>query len=173
LRAIAGQAHPDTERQAGIAWAVEGLQATVEHSRGTGVEVVYENHDQAGVMDYPDFSARQEVFLEIYNATASFGLGINYDTGNATALTPDPMALLEAVLPRVRTLHASDTSAVGEHILPCVIGTGLAPLEAIFCRLHAAGWDGTISIEEASGTGRQGVKTAVRHVKRLWRETGE
>jgi sugar phosphate isomerase/epimerase len=171
VRAIAGQAHPETELQAGIAWAAEGLRAMVEHGRGTGVEVVYENHDQAGVMEYPDFSARQEVFLEIYRATASFGLGINYDTGNATALTPDPLALLEAVLPRVRTLHVSDTSAVGEHIRPCVIGTGLAPLQAIFARLHLADWDGYVSIEEASGTGRWGVERAVQHVRRLWKQT--
>jgi sugar phosphate isomerase/epimerase len=171
VRAIAGQAHPETERQAGVAWAVEGLRVMVEHSRGTGIEVVYENHDQAGVMDYPDFSARQEVFLQIYAATASFGLGINFDTGNATALTPDPLALLEAVLDRVRTLHVSDTRATGEHIQPCVIGTGLAPLRAIFHRLHQTRWDGYLSIEEASGTGRAGIETAVRHVRRLWGQT--
>jgi sugar phosphate isomerase/epimerase len=171
VRAIAGQAHPETDPQAGIAWAVDGLKAMVEHSRGTEVEVVYENHDQAGVMDYPDFSARQEVFLQICDATAGFDLGINYDTGNATALTPDPLALLEAVLDRVRTLHVSDTRAIGEHIQPCLIGAGLAPLEAIFCRLREADWDGYASIEEASGTGRAGVETAVRHVRRLWRDT--
>jgi sugar phosphate isomerase/epimerase len=171
VRAIAGQAHPETELEAGIAWAVAGLQAMVEHSRGTGVKVVYENHDQAGVMDYPDFSARQEVFLRIYEATAVFGLGINYDTGNATALTRDPLALLDAVLDRVRTLHVSDTSAIGEHIQPCVIGAGLAPLSAIFARLHAARWEGYISIEEASGTGRAGVETAVRHVRKIWQGT--
>jgi sugar phosphate isomerase/epimerase len=171
VRAIAGQAHPGTERQAGQMWAVAGLEAMVKHSRGTGVEVVYENHDQAGVMAYPDFSARQEVFLAIYRATACFGLGINYDTGNATALTPNPLVLLDAVLDRVRTLHVSDTSAVGEHIRPCVIGTGLAPLETIFRRLHQANWDGYVSIEEASGTGREGIEVAVRHVRRLWQET--
>jgi sugar phosphate isomerase/epimerase len=171
VRAIAGQAHPETALETGLAWAVEGLRAMVEHSRGTGVEVVYENHDQAGVMDYPDFSARQEVFLRIYEDTAQYDLGINYDTGNATALTPDPLALLEAVLPRVRTLHVSDTSAIGEHIQPTVIGTGLAPLKAIFARLHKAGWDGYISIEEASGTGREGVEAAVQHVRALWKRT--
>ena len=171
VRAIAGQAHPETELEAGIAWAVDGLRAVVEQSRGTGVEVVYENHDQAGVMDYPDFSARQEVFLQIVESTAPFDLGINYDTGNATALTPDPLALLEAVLDRVRTLHVSDTSAVGAHIRPCVIGAGLAPLEAIFSQLHQAGWDGYLSIEEASGMGRAGVETGVGHVRRLWERT--
>jgi sugar phosphate isomerase/epimerase len=123
-------------------------------------------------MDYPDFSERQEIFLAIYEATASFGLGINFDTANATALTPDPIFLLEAVLDRVRTLHVSDNDAIGQHWRPCVIGTGLAPLATVFQRLHQAGWDGYISIEEGSRTGPPGVETAVRHVKRLLRETG-
>jgi sugar phosphate isomerase/epimerase len=172
VRAIAGQAHPETGRAEGIAWAVEGLHKTVEHARGTGVDVVYENHDQAGVMEYPDFSARQDIFLEIVEATAGFGLGINYDTANAVALTPDALYLLEQVIDRVCTLHASDTSAVGEHISPTVIGRGLVPFPAIFRRLRRAGWDGWISIEEASGQGRPAVEQAVRHVRWAWQEAG-
>jgi hypothetical protein len=43
---------------------VAELLAMVEQSRGTGVEVVYENHDQAGVMDYSGFSAHQEAFMD-------------------------------------------------------------------------------------------------------------
>jgi sugar phosphate isomerase/epimerase len=168
VRAIAGQAHPETGREAGIAWAVEGLRQTVEHARGTGVEVVYENHDQAGVMDYRDFSAPQDVFLDIVQATADIDLGVNYDTGNAVALTPDALYLLDQVIDRVRTLHASDTSAVGEHISPTVIGTGLVPFETIFRRLRQAGWQGWISIEEASGQGRPAVEQAVRHVRQTW-----
>ena len=168
VRAIAGQAHPETGRAEGIAWAVEGLRRTVEHARGTGVEIVYENHDQAGVMQYRDFSAPQDVFLEIVEATAGFDLGVNYDTGNAVALTPDALSLLDQVIDRVRTLHASDTSAVGEHISPTVIGTGLVPFSAIFRRLQQAGWEGWISIEEASGQGRPAVEQAVRHVRQAW-----
>jgi sugar phosphate isomerase/epimerase len=172
VRAIAGQAHPQTGREEGIAWAVEGLRQTVEHARGTGVEIVYENHDQAGVMQYRDFSAPQDVFLDIVKATADFGLGVNYDTGNAVALTPDALALLEQVIDRVRILHASDTSAVGEHISPSVIGRGLVPFPAIFRRLRQAGWDGWISIEEASGQGRAAVEQAVRHVRWAWQQAG-
>jgi len=172
VRAIAGQAHPETGREEGVAWAVEGLTATVEHARGSGVALVYENHDQAGVMAYPDFSAPQDIFLEIVAATAGAGLGVNYDTANAVALTPDALYLLDQVIDRVLTLHASDTSAVGEHISPTVIGTGLVPFPAIFRRLRQAGWDGWISIEEASGQGREAVETAVRHVRWAWQEAG-
>lgn len=171
LRAIAGQAHPETGLQEGIAWAVEGLQALVEASRGSGVTVLYENHDQAGVMEYMDFSAPPEVFLAICQATADIGLGINFDTANAVVHAPDPSALLEQVIGRVATVHASDTRST-EHLAPTVIGTGLVPFAALFERLRRAGWDNWICIEEASGQGHAGVEAAVGHVRQAWAKAG-
>ena len=96
VRAIAGQAHPETGLDEGIAWAAQGLADVAAYARQAGVTAVYENHDQAGVMQYQDFSARQEVFLAICEATKACGLGINYDTANATVLTPDPLYLLDS-----------------------------------------------------------------------------
>jgi sugar phosphate isomerase/epimerase len=171
VRAIAGQAHPETGRDEGIAWAAEGLTQLVEYARPAGVTIVYENHDQAGVMQYQDFSARQEIFLAICAATAGSGLGINYDTANATVLTPDPLALLEQVIGRVVTIHASDAYWEGGKHHWSVIGRGVVPFQAIFERLQAAGWDGWISIEEASGQGRAAVHEAVQFVRQAWAES--
>jgi sugar phosphate isomerase/epimerase len=171
VRTIAGQAHPETGREQGIAWAVEALRTLVEASRGSAVSVVYENHDRAGVMEYVDFSAAPDVFLAICEATAEIGLGINYDTANAVVHSPDPLALLERVIDRVTTLHVSDTSS-SERLRPTVIGSGLAPLSALFKRLRRAGWEGWICIEEAAGEGRQGVEEAARFVRRAWEEAG-
>jgi sugar phosphate isomerase/epimerase len=140
----------------------------VDYGRQAGVAVVYENHDQAGVMQYQDFSAPQQVFLAIYEATAECGLGINYDTANATVLTPDPLYLLECVLERVAVLHASDAYWGAEGHRWCTIGQGIVPFDAIFRRLGVAHWDGWISIEEASGTGRRGIEQGVRFVRQAW-----
>lgn len=172
VRAIAGQAHPETGRAEGIAWAVDGLRRLVEATRGSGVTIVYENHDQAGSMQYQDFSAPQDIFLTLVERTADVDLGVNFDTANATALTPDPLALLEQVIDRVLTLHASDTLASRGSIHPTVIGTGVVPFDRIFGRLHEAAWAHWISIEEASGQGRQGIETAVRFVRRAWADAG-
>jgi sugar phosphate isomerase/epimerase len=169
LRAIAGQAHPETGRQEGIGWAVEGLQALVEASRGSGVAVVYENHDQAGVMAYLDFSAPPEVFLAICQATAKAGLGINFDTANAVVHSPDPLALLDQVIDRVVTVHASDTRSA-ERLAPAVIGAGVVPFAPLFERLCRAGWDNWLCIEEASGQGRAGVEAAVQYIRQAWAE---
>jgi sugar phosphate isomerase/epimerase len=171
LRAIAGQAHPETGRQEGLAWAVEGLQALVEASRGSGVTVLYENHDRAGVMEYMDFSAPPEIFLAIFRATADAELGINFDTANAVVHAPDPLALLDQVIDRVVTIHASDTRSA-EQLSPTVIGSGVGPFAALFERLHRAGWDNWICIEEASGQGRAGVEAAVRYIRQAWAEAG-
>ena len=173
VRAIAGQAHPETGREEGIAWAIEGLRALVHTALGSGVTVVYENHDQAGSMLYQDFSAPQDIFLAICEATRDTGLGINFDTANATILTPDPLALLERVIHRVVTLHAADAILVEGRTHYVVLGTGKVPFRAVFQRLHQAGWDNWICIEEAARKGRQGVEEAIRFIRRTWAETGK
>ena len=72
-------------------------------------------------------------------------------------LPEDPLALLDEVIDRVVSVHASDSAVRGElrHVL---LGTGVTPYPAPFERLARAGWDGWICMEEASFMGRAGVK---------------
>jgi sugar phosphate isomerase/epimerase len=167
VRVTAGQAHPETGRGQGIDWAVEGLTRLVEATRGLGVQLVYENHAKPGAWKYTDFSQPPDIFLAIAGATAGIGLGINFDTGNASAFAEDALFLLEQVLPRVVSVHAADTAERGElrHVL---LGTGIAPFQAIFHRLKRAGWDGWICMEEASGQGRAGVEAAAQFIRQTW-----
>jgi|YNPNPStandDraft_1061719.scaffolds.fasta_scaffold02714_10 sugar phosphate isomerase/epimerase len=167
VRVTAGQAHPETGIQEGIAWAVEGLTRLVETTRHLRVTPVYENHGKPGAWQYTDFSQPPEIFLAIARATEKVGLKINFDLGNAAAFAEDPLALLEQVLPRVATLHASDTAVRGalQHVL---LGTGVTPYLALFKRLRQAGWDGWICMEEASFKGREGIAAAARFVRETW-----
>ena len=169
LRVTAGQAHPETPRAAGIAWAIEGLTRLVEATRGSGVTLVYENHGKPGAWQYTDFSQPPDIFLEIARGVAPTGLGINFDTANAVAFADDPLALLEAVIGRVVTVHAADTAVRGR-LEMVVLGTGLAPFPAIFRRLKQAGWDGWICMEEGSMRGREGVAAAARYIREAWRQ---
>ena len=169
LRVTAGQSHPETGRDEGIRWAVEGLRRLTERARGSGVRLVYENHSKPGAWTYTDFSEPPEIFLAILRGTAGAGLGVNFDTANATAFSPDPVALLEACLDRLVCIHAADTAVRGA-LKPVLLGTGLAPFAPIFRRLLRAGWDGWICIEEASGQGPEGVARAAAFVRRLWGE---
>ena len=167
VRVTAGQAHPDTGREEGITWAVEGLTRLVETTHDSGVTLVYENHGKPGAWEYTDFSEPPDIFLEIARRTADIGLGINFDTGNATSFAKDPVDLLDQVIDRVVTIHASDTEAYGElrHVL---LGTGATPYRELFGRLKQAGWDGWICMEEASFQGRQGVEAAARFIRQAW-----
>ena len=167
VRVTAGQAHPDTGREEGITWAVEGLTRLVETTHDLGVTLVYENHGKPGAWEYTDFSEPPDIFLEIARRTADIGLGINFDTGNATSFAKDPVDLLDQVIDRVVTIHASDTEAYGElrHVL---LGTGATPYRELFGRLKQAGWDGWICMEEASFQGRQGVEAAARFIRQAW-----
>jgi sugar phosphate isomerase/epimerase len=167
VRVTAGQAHPETGRADGIAWAADGLCQLVESTRGLGVTPVYENHAKPGAWTYTDFSQPPEIFLEIVQRTADVGLGINFDTGNAAAFADDPLALLNKVITRVVSIHASDSAVRGElrHVL---LGTGVTPYPALFRRLAQAGWDGWLCMEEASCQGRGGVEAAARFIRQTW-----
>lgn len=167
VRVTAGQAHPGTSREAGIAWAVEGLARLLESTCDTGVTLVYENHAKPFVWQYTDFSQPPEVFLEIVRRTADIGLGVNFDTANATAFADDPLRLLDQVIGRVVSVHAADTAVRGA-LEMVLLGTGLAPFPAIFRRLKQAGFDGWICMEEGSFRGEEGVRAAARFVRETW-----
>jgi sugar phosphate isomerase/epimerase len=169
VRVTDGQAHPETGREEGIGWAVEGLSRLVEAVRHTGLTPVFENHAKPGAWTYTDFSQSPDVFLEIVEQTAGVGLGINFDTGNAASYADDPVALLDQVMPRVVTVHAADTALKGElrHVL---LGTGVAPFAEMFEHLIRAGWDGWICMEEGSCMGRAGVEKAARFVRQTWEQ---
>jgi sugar phosphate isomerase/epimerase len=131
------------------------------------VTLVYENHAKPGAWRYTDFSQPPEIFLEIVRRTAGSGLGINFDTGNAAAFSDEPLWLLEQVIDRVVSVHASDTALHGQlwHVL---LGTGVTPFAAIFGRLAQEGWDAWICMEEASNGGRAGLEAATRFIRQTW-----
>jgi sugar phosphate isomerase/epimerase len=167
LRVTAGQAHPETPRDRGIAWAATGLARLTELARGSGVTLVYENHAKPGAWTYTDFSQPPEIFLEIVRRTAAAGLGVNFDTGNATAFAPDPCALLAQVLERVVSVHAADTAVHGE-LKPVLLGTGRTPFAALFRQLRQHGFDGWVCMEEAAMQGPAGVAAAAQFVRTCW-----
>ena len=167
LRVTAGQNHPGVTRADGVAWAADGLTAWVDAANTAGVTLVYENHAIGYGWTHFDFSQTAPVFLEICARTADSGLKLLFDTANLLAVGDDPLAVLEAVLPRVAALHVSDIRRAGE-FEPVPIGSGVTPLPAIFDRLRAAGFDGWISVEEASQSGEDGFQRAIPYVKALW-----
>ena len=169
VRVTAGQAHPQTRREEGIAWAVDGLTRSLEAGRQHGVRLVYENHSKPGVWQHVDFSHPTDVFLDIVEGTEGTDLGINWDTANMLAYGHDPLPVLETVLHRVVSVHAADTSVRGE-LKPVLLGTGLVPFREMFSMLKRTGFDGWICMEEASQRGPAGVRAAAEFIRSAWVE---
>ncbi len=82
VRATAGQAHPETEREDGLTWAIEGLTGALPVAEKHGIQLLFENHSKPGVWDYADFAQPTDIFLSIVEATAGTALGVNFDTAN-------------------------------------------------------------------------------------------
>ena len=167
LRVTAGQKHPGVNRADGVAWAAEGLNACVDEARAEGVDLVYENHAIGYGWTYIEFSQTASVFLEICERTAASGLRLLFDTANLLAVNDDPLAVLDDVMPRVAALHVSDIKRKGA-FEPVLLGSGITPLDQIFSRLQTFGFDGWISVEEASNTGEEGFQQAIKHAQQLW-----
>ena len=90
--------------------------------------------------------------------------GVNYDPSNAFLAGDDPIALLDSVLDRVVTMHASDrylaegtledlrreenVEGYAARLRHGEIGQGLNDYDAIFSRLAGRGFSGWISVED-------------------------
>jgi sugar phosphate isomerase/epimerase len=169
LRITAGQAHPGTPPDAGLDWAAEGLCACLADAAAAGVRLLYENHVRGAFWNYNDFSQPAGRFLELARRTAGSGLGILFDTANCLALDDDPLSVLEQVRAQVGAVHLSDIKQAGA-FEPVLIGTGVAPIVAILRSLAAGGFDGWLSIEEASRRGVESFPQAVAFADRAWRD---
>jgi sugar phosphate isomerase/epimerase len=133
------------------------------------VVLVLENHYKDGSWEYPEFAQGRERFLRILEALPSRWLRVQYDPSNAVVAGVDPYALLDEVIDRVATVHASDRYLEGGTLDDLrrldadpahgyarllrhgVIGEGLNDFDRIFSRLAAAGFDGWVSIEDGEG----------------------
>jgi sugar phosphate isomerase/epimerase len=170
VRITAGQAHPGIPRNQGIRWVLDCFHRVAGRARNFGVKLVYENHSKPGVWQYKDFSHPADVFLEIADGISDTSIGILYDTANALAAGDDPLWLLGKVRNRVTCVHAADTGTKGE-LNPVLVGTGIVPFRELFRSLRQGGFDGTISIEEASRQGQAGLQQAVRFIRKTWLES--
>lgn len=170
LRVLAGQAHPEVERERGVAYAIEGLRKAGIAAEKQGITLVYENHAKPGAWHYIDFSFPPDIFLEVFNGIKDTSVMVNFDTGNSTAEAAaegDEVKLLAKVIDKVQTLHVCDMKQRGV-FSPTLVGTGVTPLADIFAFVKKHGFDGWLCIEEAGNLGMEGVQKAHNHVRAVW-----
>lgn len=172
VRVLSGQAWPGVPESDGLAQAVAGIMAVLAYAAPKGVWVVLENHYKDGLWTYPEFARSSASFLHILSKIESPLFGVNFDPSNAILAGEDPLELLSLVLPRVRSMGASDRSlrpgysmtdlqshagtGYPQALAHGVVGQGLNDYPAIFSRLSATGFSGWISIEDGAAGGAQG-----------------
>lgn len=166
-RVLSGQRRPGVAREEGIKWVRECVLELVPFAEENKIALVLENHYKDGFWEYPEFAQKMDVFLELLaGIPESPWFGVNYDPSNAIIAGDDPIALLERVKGRVKTMHASDRYFEGGNLDDLrrmesqpqtgyasilkhgVIGRGLNDYDKIFSILKAAGFRGWISIED-------------------------
>ena len=168
-RVLAGQQHPGVDREQGIRWVVDGLKRVMDVATPLGVTLALENHTKSFFWTHYDFAMRSDVFLEIGRRLRGTALRVQFDTANPIVCRYDGLAVLDEVADLVVCIHTNDADTPGEFkFVP--VGTGTAPIVETFRRLRGRGYDGWVSIEEASRTGEAGFRQAVSFVRKAWSE---
>lgn len=166
-RVLSGQRRPELDLDHGVNLVVDCIVACLPYAAERGVTLTLENHYKDNYWTHPEFAQRMDVFCAIVDridATAFPNFGVNFDPSNAILAGDDPLELLRRVRQRVVTMHASDrylaegtlddlrreehTAGYADRLRHGEIGRGLNDYDAIFTRLHEAGFDGWISIED-------------------------
>lgn len=167
-RVLSGQRRPGVGEE-GMGWVIDCIEALLPAAEGAGVVLTIENHYKDGVWEYPEYAQSRERFLRILDAVRSPWLRVQYDPSNAVVSGIDPYALLDEVVDRVATMHASDRYLKGGSIEDLraldadpqhgyakllkhgVIGEGFNDYDRILGTLARNGFDGWISIEDGEG----------------------
>lgn len=176
-RVLSGQRRPELTVEEGIRYAEECIRACLPYATERGISLVIENHYKDDFWSWPEFAQQMDVFCALVGRIREPGFGVNYDPSNTFLAGEDPIELLDRVLDRVVTMHASDrylkygtleylrkeeggAEGYARRLSHGEIGKGLNDYDAIFSRLRKAGFDGWISIED----GIEGMEQLVRSV---------
>lgn len=165
-RVLSGQRYPQVSREQGLEWVVAAIESLLPVAREYDIILGLENHYKDGFWRYPEFAQKQDVFLELLNAIPDRQhFGVQYDPSNALVAGDDPLELLQAVAPRVVSMHASDrylapgatldelrqsdgTLGYSPNLRHGVTGQGLNDYHAIFRILAGHQYRGWISLED-------------------------
>jgi sugar phosphate isomerase/epimerase len=109
-----------------------------------------------------------EDFDRLYEIVRPEQCGITFDTGHALrGAMKNVSASLERLIRRVSCVHLKDADAGGRF---CSLGTGMAPLEEVFCILEEHGYRGWVVVDESAAEGDLG--RSLTAAAKLVRESG-
>lgn len=164
-RVLSGQRRPELKMSEGVKLAADCIEACLPYASERNITLILENHYKDDFWEYPEFAQQTDVFCELVNLINHPFFGVNYDPSNTFLAGEDPLELLNRVVNRVVTMHASDrylkygtiedlrkeeggAAGYAKRLSHGEIGKGLNDYDAIFGTLQQAGFNGWISIED-------------------------
>ena len=182
-RTLSGQSRPEVKTEDGIRWVTDSIRACLSEAERHDVVLVIENHYKDGYWKFREFAQRSDVLMPIVDAIDSPHFGVQYDPSNALVAGEDPLDVLDLVLRKVRTVHASDRSlkpgtdveelrqsdgtlGYPDTLQHGITGKGANDYDEIFRRLVAVGFDGWVSIEDGMD-GMAEMKASVDFLKSM------
>jgi sugar phosphate isomerase/epimerase len=186
VRTLSGQKRPRLNTEEAISWVVDCIRRCLPVAEKYGINLVMENHYKDGFWTYSEFAQKMELFLRIVNQIDSPFFGIQFDPSNSVVAGENPLVLLDKVVNRVKTMHASDryiepgyrveevlaySGREGYHpaLKHGVIGKGLNDYPTMMKKLAAAGFNGWISIEDGMN-GLDEMKESIDFLKKMRKE---
>jgi sugar phosphate isomerase/epimerase len=164
-RVLSGQRRPGLSETQGLDLAVASICDCLSYASDLGITLILENHYKDDFWEYPEFAQKGDLFCKLVEAIDHPFFGVNFDPSNAYLIGESPLDLLRRILPKVRTMHASDrylieggledlrkeeagTIGYASRLKHGEIGKGLNDYDAIFTILYDGGFNGWISIED-------------------------
>lgn len=165
-RVLSGQRWPELSREQGLQYASSAIIECIDTAVECDVILGLENHYKDGFWRYAEFAQKQDDFLDLLERIPNSNyFGVQFDPSNAVVAGDDPVELLERVLDRVVSMHASDRHLVpgstledlknaegsagySKLLVHGVTGKGMNDYDAIFGLLRSVEYAGWISIED-------------------------
>ena len=118
-------------------WFVEGMKKLVQHSKGTGVELLLEN------VPFTYLPTAQDMI----DTAALIGpeIGVNYDVCNGAFIKEDPAAAIRMIGGKIKNVHISDSGY--DEFLHTRLGTGIVQPGPVAEALNDIGYDGVTVLE--------------------------
>ena len=163
-RGLSGQRRPDVGRDEGRGWGADCIEKLLPAAEAAGVTLILENHYKDNYWTYPEFAQSMDIFLKVVDRVRHPNFGVNYDPSNTILAGENPLELLDKVVDRVVTMHASDrylnhgtledlrheenVEGYAARLSHGEIGKGLNDYDAIFSKLSSEGFDNWVSMED-------------------------
>ena len=163
VRITAGQYYPGQDNIKSLEGIVRCLYICSEAAQKYGIKLLWENHSKPGAWENIDFNYDVERLEMMHHELEDGPVLMNYDIANA-CLLGFGVELFEKYYNQIATIHVNDVKSVSP-IKFCGIGNGIAKVQETLELAKNRGFNGMVSVEEASFEGWAGISKYVAETR--------